>query len=105
MYFTNAIFFICSYNFLDNNCSWLTQTNEDNVLECGDGTRCNGVKDGWGCFNDYGKRAKCPPNFPIMCAKKSCTVWDDHCCLCCETQCTKRTCGKYIKLGRIKCTR
>ena len=90
------------YAILDNNCSWLTPTNEENVLECVDGTHCNGQSDGWGCCNNHGKRSKCPPNYPIMCAAKPCGGRDDHCC---EKQCTPRNCGMYIKLDRIKCVR
>ena len=86
------------YDILDNKCPWLTLTDEVNVLECGDGTHCNGQSDGWGCCNDHGKRSKCPPNYPIMCTIKKCGG-GDHCC---EKQCTPRSCGKLIKRARIK---
>ena len=58
--------------FSDPNCSWLTPTNDDNVLKCNDGTYCNGVTDAnrWSCCNSRGMRAKCPKNWPTMCAKE-----------------------------------
>ena len=69
-------------------------------MECGDGTHCNGQSDGWTCCNIHGKRSKCPPNFPIMCANKGC--WGDHCCQPTTQQCTQRNCSKYMKRVRIR---
>ena len=60
-------------------CPWATSTGLDNVLECNDGSRCNGVTDGWTCCENRGMRSKCPLNFPAMCAKPNC-AWGDYCC-------------------------
>ena len=60
-------------------CSWSTPTNEDNVMQCNDGTYCNGLTDGWTCCNSHGRRRKCPMNYPVMCAKPEC-AWGDYCC-------------------------
>ena len=60
-------------------CAWATSTGLDNVLECNDGSRCNGVTDGWTCCENRGMRSKCPLNFPAMCAKPNC-AWGDYCC-------------------------
>ena len=49
-------------------------------MKCGDGTNCNVKSGGWGCCNDNGGRAKCPRNFPIMCAKKLCAGRKAFCC-------------------------
>ena len=48
-------------------------TSEDNVLECADGTTCIGddndhIDGNWDCCDQRGGRARCPPNWPIMCA-------------------------------------
>ena len=70
-------------------CPWSTPTSEDNVLQCRDGT-CNGVEDAerWSCCKDKGGRTKCPKNWPIMCADKSCSPdGTDYCCY--------DDCGKY----------
>ena len=92
---TNTTLEMYFYDVLGNTCSWLTNTNETNVLECGDGTQCHGLRDGWGCCDDHGKRSKCPPNYPIMCNLEfgNCGA-GDHCC---EKQCTERNCGRYIE--------
>lgn len=78
-------------------CPWLSPTNEDDVMECGDGTRCNGAVDGWSCCSNHNKRTKCPKNNPMMCESPKCGSLDDRCC---RQECTKyqgqRTCGKYI---------
>ena len=60
-------------------CSWSTPTSQNNVLKCNDGTYCNGLVDGWTCCNTRGMRAKCPLNYPAMCAKPDC-AWGDYCC-------------------------
>jgi len=46
-------------------------TDIDDVLECADGTQCNGDKEGWACCDGNGGRAVCPPNWPNMCASPS----------------------------------
>lgn len=61
----------------------------DNVLECGDGTECNIEKSEltWGCCMKK-RRAKCPANFPVMCASKSCGYQNkQHCCDVTEDKC------------------
>ena len=64
------------------------------MLECGDGTTCNGELEGWDCCLSHGKRAKCPINMPIMCEKKDCGG-DDHCCEDTPGKCVAKICGKY----------
>ena len=41
------------------------------MLECGDGTTCDMDLDGWNCCASAGGRARCPPDFPHMCAKEN----------------------------------
>lgn len=60
-------------------CPWSTPTSHDNVLQCNDGTYCNGLMDGWDCCNIHGMRKQCPKNYPAMCAKTNC-AWGDYCC-------------------------
>ena len=60
-------------------CSWSTPTNQSDLLQCNDGTYCNGLNDGWTCCNGRGMRRKCPLNYPFMCAKPDC-AWGDYCC-------------------------
>ena len=63
-------------------CDFLTPTNEDNVLQCIDGSTCNGLTDAakWSCCGKEG-RMKCPKNYPVMCALKTCSPGgDDYCC-------------------------
>ena len=73
-------------------------TRMDNLLQCGDGSEClaeeagaaqNGQFSeqmgvdplGWGCCNDRGGRAMCPPNVPILCARpNSCGGGGSNCC-------------------------
>ena len=55
-------------------CGWLIPTNRTNYLGCVDGTLCKG----WSCCKYRGGRARCPKNFPIMCANKLCD--GDYCC-------------------------
>ena len=66
---------------IDDSCPWLTSTDSDDVMECQDGTRCNGETMGWSCCNDHGGRAKCPANNPAMCAQPLCAAGgSDYCC-------------------------
>ena len=60
-------------------CSWSTPTNQSNLLQCNDGTYCNGLNDGWACCNSRGMRRKCPLNYPTMCANPDCSG-GDYCC-------------------------
>ena len=60
-------------------CSWSTPTNQSNLLQCNDGTFCNGLNDGWACCNSRGMRRKCPLNYPMMCANPDCSG-GDYCC-------------------------
>ena len=67
--------------FVDDSCPWLTPTNFDDVLECKDGTHCNGEMMGWSCCNNHGGRAKCPANSPTMCGRPFCAAGgSDYCC-------------------------
>merc|ERR1712001_73045 len=65
-------------------CSWLTQTDAPNKMQCKDGTFCTGdedLKTNWDCCNTRGGRAKCPPNYPVMCnARFKDLCGGDHCC-------------------------
>ena len=62
-----------------NSCPWSAPTSQDNVLQCNGGAYCNGIYDGWDCCNSRGMRAKCPLNYPTMCAQPDC-AWGDYCC-------------------------
>ena len=76
-----------SSTFFRPECPWLSPTDEDDKLECGDGTLCYPVTDlaGWSCCNDHEGRAKCPLNYPYMCAQEDgCAGGQDYCC---ETSC------------------
>jgi len=77
-------------------CGWMTPTNEENKLECGDGTSCDANTQGWGCCNGRSGRARCPKNHPIMCAEKKCAGGKDYCCNTTIPDCLKyggqRTC-------------
>ena len=68
-----------SYLTKASTCPWSTPTSHDNVLQCNDGTYCNGLTDGWDCCNIHGMRKQCPKNYPAMCAKTNC-AWGDYCC-------------------------
>jgi len=76
-------------------CPWLANTGVDNLMECVDGSRCNGKTDGWSCCNSKGGRARCPVNLKEMCEEKTgCGGGKAHCC---ESSCafrgmTKRWC-------------
>merc|ERR1712216_1020025 len=61
-------------------CPWDEHSDEDNVLVCGDGTRCNVLSDpeGWGCCASRDQRLKCPQNMPDMCNTRECS--GDYCC-------------------------
>jgi len=62
---------------LDRTCPWHSTTEIEDHFECGDFSLCTGEN----CCNDHGKRAKCPPNLPHMCAMPNmCADGQDHCC-------------------------
>ena len=61
-------------------CGWLIPNDQDNVLQCEDGTFCDGTSKGWSCCNDHGGRARCPKNTPMMCLEKRCAGGTDYCC-------------------------
>lgn len=61
-------------------CPWRTTTGQINVMECGDGSTCNGRTLGWDCCANKEGRTKCPANFPAMCAAKSCGSGGEYCC-------------------------
>jgi len=76
---------------LGQECTWRTSNGVamvsglvDNVLECGDGTTCKAddndhANGNWDCCANKGGRAKCPPNYPNMCANPV-GCQDDYCC-------------------------
>ena len=81
--FSTLIYSLCLLilRLVDDPCPWLTPTDSDDVMECQDGTRCNGETMGWSCCKDHGGRAKCPANNPAMCAQPSCAAGgSDYCC-------------------------
>ena len=95
--------------FSANTCSWMEgPTNEDDVMQCMDGTLCNGSTDGWDCCKDKGGRGKCPLNKPYMCAKPNdCGGGTDHCCSVtiadCDISDGLRQCdesGDFLQLAR-----
>jgi len=61
-------------------CSWLSPTSYDNIMQCGDGTSCSVIMQGWGCCRNHQGRAKCPKSDPFMCAKKRCAGNSQYCC-------------------------
>ena len=88
------------FYFLNNSaCGWLTPTDRENYLECGDGTFCEGTSQGWDCCNEHGGRKRCPKNTPLMCVEKKCAGGTDRCC---STDCADaggpRLCGTFIIL-------
>ena len=82
-------------------CAWLTPTDHDNFLECGDGTFCNvdSSSQGWSCCKEHGGRKRCPKNQPVMCVGKTCGGGADHCCSndCFDSD-GPRPCGMFIML-------
>ena len=72
----------------------------DDVIECQGGKKCNIVKSelGWGCCMNKA-RNRCPANFPIMCANKTCG--NERSQYCCEA--TEDECNKLYGGGRRKC--
>lgn len=71
---------------IEGDCAHATSTPFFNNLECADGSYCDAAKDGWDCCMDKGKRKRCPPNMPNMCANDN-DCADDHCC---ETDCSEK---------------
>jgi len=65
-------------------CPWTKSTMVKDLLKCADGTTCTG----WSCCKEKGGRLQCPPNMPIMCAKKNdCAGGTDRCC---EHDCSRK---------------
>jgi len=63
------------------NCPWLQGPGEkDDVLECADGTTCNGEWHGWECCASHGGRVRCPKNYRFMCESATCggQVYSGH---------------------------
>jgi len=54
----------------DTTCGFLFTTSTDNMMECNDGSQCDITTDPAGelCCSTRLMNAKCPPNFPDMCA-------------------------------------
>ena len=76
-------------------------TDEDDELQCADGSFCLGDSsdygsDSWQCCNEKGGRVGCPPNHPNLCAAEN--ACGNGTALCCEVDCTNfggdRPCGK-----------
>ena len=89
-----ACFYFCIINVVLG-CSWTTPTSQFNVMQCGDGTTCHGIKDGWGCCRNNKGRAKCPKNLPVMCSTKRCARGTQYCCeLSCDAYGGPRPCSK-----------
>lgn len=60
-------------------CPWMVTTGLPGTLQCSDGSLCEKVGD-WDwthCCNGIG-RARCPPEYPHMCASQYCN--NQHCC-------------------------
>ncbi|CAK0881280.1 unnamed protein product [Prorocentrum cordatum] len=75
-------------------CPWLdSDSGEDGVLECLDGTRCDVQDWGWSCCEDHLGRAKCPRNLPVMC-EELCGGETEHCC---GTSCEQRGCSLMLR--------
>ena len=82
---TYCIIIFCA----DMVCSWLSPTDADNVLECGDENVCDVKKNdlGWDCCLNK-ERNRCPANFPVMCAIRACgSDKGQYCCAESEIQC------------------
>jgi hypothetical protein len=74
-------------------------TNVDDMLGCNDGTTCMATgphaaedcRDSpnacWACCEDHGGRARCPPNWPLMCAGGHSGVedWDESIQICSDS--------------------
>jgi len=62
-------------------CPWRQDSGEVNILECGDGTRCDVDRDSWGCCTTHHQRLRCPANYPVMCGRElACSGQTDFCC-------------------------
>jgi len=71
-------------------CPWLNHSQEENILECLNGYRCDVNKEGWYCCENHRGRAKCPSNLPVMC-DTLCSGITEYCCRE-EGECTPRGC-------------
>jgi len=86
-------------------CPWFTPMDEDNILGCGDGTECAWLDEGYDCCGDHDGRARCPANFPFMCAEDDiCGGSTDHCCATsssgCDDQGGLRPCVQVTPLSQ-----
>lgn len=98
-------------------CPWEHgTTGKNDTMLCGDGTTCDGWKDGWNCCVKRKGRIQCPLNYPHMCANTDCGGAPDgseegsiqkteHCCLSSVTGCEYhgglRRCGGGIKIAPV----
>lgn len=65
-------------------CPWTTPTAQANVMQCNNGETCNGALHTWNCcnFGNRNGRARCPSNWPLMCAQANCAAGGtDYCCM------------------------
>lgn len=54
-------------------CPWLQGPgDEDDWMECADGSKCNGEWHGWECCAAHGGRVRCPKNYRFMCEAHNC---------------------------------
>ena len=100
---------------LNTECPWMSSTDEDGKLKCGDGTFCYADVDQDGeweqasCCNDHGGRAKCAADKPYMCAQEDkCAGGQDYCCSSgdCSDSGGYRLCnGEGPDLGKDICVR
>jgi len=72
-------------------CPWSSTSGEDGMLECMDGTRCDGPSN-WSCCSAHGGRAKCPRDKPVMCNEMSCGDGDYCCKASCDDFAGPRSC-------------
>jgi len=65
-----------------NPCPWEEPTDEDFIMTCTDGYKCDVRSQTWACCQRHASKARCPRNFPVMCADPlECVGESDHCCL------------------------
>ena len=93
-------------------CPWINLGNTDtnNLLQCFDGSYCNGSTQGWDCCAKRGGRARCPPNYKTMCnTPNQCGSKTAYCCeMDCSSKGGNRPCpsegpGKNAAQKTTKC--